>query len=241
MVCINRKQKGGGVLDSLMKPFTVSKYGNEMHARSLDPNHFLQGYSYVGPRTEVMLRDRIGDNIPLNDLDATAKDHDLAYLREKQEYERDHDKPKHMKNVWHADDVFINKAKNSRDDPIMGKISSKLIATKEGLEKTGLMDTKQFTGFGAEEEEINDPVARLRSIVQSEYKSEKKGKKKTQKGGVFPLVPIGIAIASAVGSKLAGDLYDYVKKKITGGGQKVPNHKTKKEKVEYLKEFVGKL
>ena len=71
MVCINRKQNGGSVLDSLMKPFTVSKYGQEMHARSLDPNHFLQGYSYVGPRTEVLLRDKIGDNIPLNDSKRT--------------------------------------------------------------------------------------------------------------------------------------------------------------------------
>ena len=30
MVCINRKQNGGGVLDSLMKPFTVQKYGTEI-------------------------------------------------------------------------------------------------------------------------------------------------------------------------------------------------------------------
>ena len=223
-----------------MKPFTVQKYGQEMHARSLDPNHFLQGYSYVGPRTEVSLRDKIGDNIPLNDLDATAKEHDLAYLREKREYEKDHDKQKHMKNVWHADDVFINKSKNSRNDPVMGKIASKLIATKENLEKAGVMDTKQFTGFGVPEEEIIDPVARLRTLVQKEYKTEKNGKK-IQKGGVFPLVPIAMAIGSAVAGKLAGDLYDFVKKKITGGGQKVPNHKTKKEKVEFLKEIVNSI
>ena len=159
-----------------MKPFAVSKYGQEMHSRSLDPNHFLQGYNYVGPRTEVLLRDKLGDNVPLNDLDTTAKEHDLAYLREKQGYERDHDKQKHMKNVWHADDVFVEKSRNSRNDPVMGKIASKLIATK-GLEKAGVMDTKQFTGFGvAEEEEIIDPVARLRDLVKSEYKTEKRVK-----------------------------------------------------------------
>ena len=244
MVCINRKQNGGGVLDSLMRPFTVSKYGQEMHSRSLDPNHFLQGYNYVGPRSELLLREKLGDDKPLNDLDATAKQHDYAYLREKQEYEKDHNKQKHMKNVWHADDVFIEKARNSRNDPVMGKIASKLIATKEGLEKAGVMDTKQFTGFGAaEEEEIIDPVARLRSLVQSEYKTEKKDKnKKLQKGGILPaLIPIGIAIGSALAGKITSDVYDFIKKKVTGGSYKMPIHKTKKEKVDFLKEFVNSI
>ena len=114
-----------------MRPFTVRRYGNEAHARSLDPHHFLQGYSYVGPRTEVLYRDKIGDNKPLNDLDATAKEHDFAYLREKEGYDRDHKKVKHMRNIHRADDVFINKAKNSRDDPIMGNVSSKLMSAKK--------------------------------------------------------------------------------------------------------------
>ena len=134
-----QRQRGGGVIDNLMRPFTVQKYGNEAHARSLDPNHFLQGYSYVGPRTEVLYRDKIGDNKPLNDLDATAKEHDFAYLREKEGYDRDHNKVKHMRNIHRADDVFINKAKNSRDDPIMGKVSSKLMSTKKILESANLL------------------------------------------------------------------------------------------------------
>lgn len=234
------RQHGGGVIDSLMKPFTVRKYGNEAHARSLDPAHFLQGYNYVGPRTEVLYRDKIGDNKPLNDLDATAKEHDFAYLREKEEYEKDHNKVKHMRNIHRADDVFIHKAKNSRDDPIMGKISSKLIATKEGLEKAGLMDTKRFSGFGAEEGSENaDPVARLRVLVQEQYKKDTK-KDKIQKGGVLPLVPIGIAVASALAGKLSGDLYDWIKSKITGSGMKVPYHKTKKQKIQFIKEVVNK-
>ena len=241
MVCINkRKINGGGVIDSLMSPFTVNKYGNERHARSLDPKHFLQGYSFVGPQTEIKLRDRIGDNIALNDLDRTAEVHDRSYLREKEEYERDHNKSKHIKNIHRADDIFINRAKNSRDDPIMGKISSRLIQTKKGLEQAGIMDTKTFSGFGAEEE-INDPVARLREMVKKEYKPEKKNGKKIKTGGILPLVPIGIAIASAIGSKLTGDLYDFIKSKVTGSGHKVPHLKTKKQRVEFVKEVVNKL
>ena len=190
MVCINRRNhNGGGVLDSLMKPFTVSKYGQEMHARSLDPKHFLQGYSYVGPRTEILLRDKLGDNVPLNDFDATAKEHDYAYLREKQGYERDHDKQKHIKNVWHADDVFINNAKNSRDDPAMGKIASKLISTKKRLEQSGLMDTKQFSGLVLKKNlKMLIPWHAFVTLFKKEYKTDtKKGKKVNNKKGVFCL------------------------------------------------------
>ena len=39
-----------GMMDSLLRPFTVSKYGNEMHSRSLDPKRFIQGYVYNGPK-----------------------------------------------------------------------------------------------------------------------------------------------------------------------------------------------
>ena len=241
MVCINkRKINGGGVIDNLMRPFTVNKYGDERHSRSLDPNHFMQGYTFVGPKTEVRYRDQIGDNIPLNDLDRTAEAHDRAYLREKEEYERDHNKPKHIKNVWHADDVFIDRARNSKDDPIMGKITSKLMATKKGLEVAQVLPTTTFSGFGAEEENT-DPVRKLREMVKKEYKVEKKNSKKVQEGGLAFLAPIGIAIASAVGSKLAGDLYDFIKSKITGSGYKVPHHKTKAKKVQFVKEIVNSI
>ena len=92
MVCYthsnSRFQQGSGIMDSLLRPFTVSKYGNEMHSRSLDPNHFLQGYTFNGPKTEVLLREKLGDDKALNDLDRAAKEHDYAYLREKSEYEK---------------------------------------------------------------------------------------------------------------------------------------------------------
>ena len=245
MVCYthsnSRFQQGSGLMDSLLRPFTVSKYGNEMHSRSLDPNHFLQGYTFNGPKTEVLLREKLGDDKALNDLDRAAKEHDYAYLREKSEYEKDHNKQKHINNIHRADDVFIDKAKNSRDDPIMGAVSSKLIAGKKKLEESGLLNTTQFSGFGAsEEEEISDPVARLRNLVEQEYKSETKHKK-TQKGGFLPLVPIATAVAGALASKLTSELYDFVKKKITSGGGKVPYHKTRKEQLEFLKEFIIRL
>ena len=113
MVCythsISRFQQVSGIMDSLLRPFTVSKHGNEMHSRSLDPNHFLQGNTFNGPKTEVLLREKVGDDKPLNDLDASAKEHDYAYLREKAEYEKDQDKQKHINNIHRADDYLFRK------------------------------------------------------------------------------------------------------------------------------------
>ena len=41
---VNKKiralQKGGSMMDTLMKPFTYEKYKGEHHARSLNPNTF---------------------------------------------------------------------------------------------------------------------------------------------------------------------------------------------------------
>ena len=241
MVCINsRKQKGSGVIDTLMKPFTVSKYGYEAHARSLDPNHFLTGYRFVGPRTELTLRKELHDDVPLNDLDETAKEHDYAYKKEKEEYMKDHDKSRHMKNIWHSDDVFIQKSKNSHDDPIVGNIASKLIQTKENLEKHQLMDTARFSGMGSEES--SDPVQRLRDLVKHQYKVQEKHNNKKQKGGfLIPLIPLATAALTALVTKAVPDIYDFVKKRLTGGGYKLKHHKTIKDKKDFLKEIVNQL
>ena len=103
----DREQQGSGIIDTFMSPFTVSKYGNEHHARSLDPKHLLSGYNYVGPGTEVLLRQKLHDDKPLNDLDSYAKTHDITYLNEKEAYNKDHDKQKHLNNIWKADEQFI--------------------------------------------------------------------------------------------------------------------------------------
>ena len=210
---VNRKIRGSGMMDPLMKPFTVDKYNiGERHARSLDPNHFLQGYNYVGPFTDLKYREQIHDDKPLNDLDAAARNHDYSYLKEDEEYARDHDKQKHINNVWKADDIFVERSKNSRDDPIVGNISSKLIATKESLWKSGVLDSKIFSGFGSKEEGLVDPVARLRNIVAQQYKTderkERKIEKNAQHGGSADLPVIG-----KVANELVKSLYNVINKK----------------------------
>ena len=117
-------------------------------------------------------------------------------------------------------------------------VSSKLIAGKKKLEEMG-MDTKIYSGFGTSEEpENNDPVARLRLLDVQECKAEKK---KVQKGGFLPLIPIATAASGALAAKITSELYDFVKKKISGSGIKIPNHKTKKEQLEFIKECIIRL
>jgi hypothetical protein len=224
MVAFNVKnQKGNGVLDTLMKPFTVERYAGEQHARSLDPHHFLQGYSYVGPHTQLKLREKLHDDVPLNDLDSFAKEHDYSYQREYDEYQKDHDRPQHLRNIWKADDEFVEHASNSRDDPIIGNLSAKLISAKENLEKKGILDTKKFEGFGK-----RDPTHRLKMIAM---------KQNDQEGGFAwaPLIPI---LAPILGS-LAGKAFDAIYNKIKGSGYSIPYHRTEKDRLEFLKKLIN--
>ena len=95
----NKNQKGCGILDNLLKPFTYEKYPNERHGYSLNPAHFMVPFSYNGPYTQVRLREQLHDDTPLDDLDSYAKAHDYAYLNEKEAYDKDHNRQKHINNI----------------------------------------------------------------------------------------------------------------------------------------------
>jgi len=71
--------------------------------------NIFKAVSYLGPHTAVLEREKRGDTQVVDDLDQCAKDHDYYYLKEKTEYEKDHDKQKHMANIWKADDDFVKK------------------------------------------------------------------------------------------------------------------------------------
>ena len=247
---------GSGVFDSLLKPFTAEKYPGERHARSLDPKHFLQGYNYVGPGTQVDLRDRVGDNKPLNALDRAAEKHDRAYIREKKGYDRDKNKAKHIRNVWTADDEFVDEAEGQDDDPVMGFATAKMIRGKEMAEKAGLLPTTTFEGFGEgeqeDEEDDVDPTKRLKKKIKKLMKkprkylsrnSRRRRRMKTmeQEGGLSPLViPVATALAPVAGDLLS-DLYGFIKKKITGQGINLNSLKNKKDKTEFMIEVLRKL
>ncbi len=163
-------QNNRGVFDVFLKPVTASKYGNERHAISLDPHHFLAGYNFAGPGTELKQREARHDDSPLNSFDAAAKTHDYAYAKEGREYAVDRDYNKHMEGVWNADKDFIkssflngydqNLAKATGSpaaglistfthggDPVMGTAAAVLMAGKMAAEKLGLMSSKSFSGI----------------------------------------------------------------------------------------------
>ena len=130
-----------------LNKITASKYSGEHHAISLDPRHFGEGYTFAGPGTNLTKREQLHDNVPLNSLDAAAKEHDYAYMKEATDYSRDNNKSKHMENVWNADKQFMNKSFLNKDDPIMGTVAAGMIGAKMMGEKLGLLDTKRFSGI----------------------------------------------------------------------------------------------
>lgn len=142
------RPQGFGAFDVLAKPFTANKYGEERHARSLDPWHLGQGYNFAGPGTELKTRAELGDDKPLNSLDRAAKEHDYAYAREGKGYNADWDVNKHMQNVWESDKEFMYKSFMNRDDPIMGTVASGMIGAKMLGEKLGLLSPETFSGIG---------------------------------------------------------------------------------------------
>ena len=143
----------------------------------------------------------------------------------------------------------------------MAKIAGKLIRTKENLEKMKILSSRVFEGFGTnpqvesdENESISDPAARLRQLVQSQYKNElrrsKKMKRRHHKGGSLTSTliekgtPIAVSALSSVASKLVGDIYDYNKSKFSKkkeGKGFVFNHKTIPQKQKLILEILQNL
>ena len=94
MVCFSQpnKQKGSGIIDSLMSKFTASVFPGEHHAYSLAPTTFGQPMSFMGPGTRVdLLLNPDGtqkpDSTPKNKSDYASYQHDLAYDRAKKHME----------------------------------------------------------------------------------------------------------------------------------------------------------
>ena len=75
-------------------------------------------------------------------------------------------------------------------------------------------------------------------MVQEHYKKEerKERKHKIQKGGVAPLLAIGLPVLGALASEIVKDIYGVVKKKMFGGELK---HKSVKSQKLFLKYFVN--
>ena len=49
----NKNQKGCGILDNFLKPFTYARYPNEQHAYSLVPATYGKPMEFMGPHTST--------------------------------------------------------------------------------------------------------------------------------------------------------------------------------------------
>ncbi|MGL5715883.1 MAG: hypothetical protein ACRCX2_22890 [Paraclostridium sp.] len=97
------------------------------------------------PGTHIKERLSRGDR-PINDLDEVSMNHDIDYMNSLEEYKRDRDHSKFMKNIHTADKKFIPKAYSSKDEPILGKIASGLMTTKMLGEKAHIIPSTLFSG-----------------------------------------------------------------------------------------------
>ena len=169
--------------------------------------------------------------------------HDLNYKHANDDYMKNPtsvNKKLQMQKVWDADDKFINAMNEDNEEP-MAPIAGKLIELKKTAEQLGAPTT--FSGFGAtDNEKIKkaDPIFKLKQLLQEHYKTEerKERKQKIQKGGIGPLLAIGLPVLGALASEIVKDIYGVVKKKMFGGKLK---HKSLKTQKFFLKYFVNSI
>ena len=102
---------------------------------------------------------------PINDLDSSARKHDIAYFNfAKALKENKISRPEFLGKIKQADAEFKQWARKSKDAPILGKISANLIGAKEIAEDL-FLPTKFFSGAG-------DPAHRLKKIVKNKKKEK---------------------------------------------------------------------
>jgi hypothetical protein len=147
---MTRDQIGAGVSDDIYEAYANlvgarQEYPGEKHAVTSGKTA-----NFLGPGTHIRTRLARGDK-PVNDLDNVAKSHDISYMNSLDRLKHTNDKKQFRAEIWKADNEFIDRAKRSKDDPVVGKVASGMIAAKMYAEKAGLMSTRQFSGAGRKE------------------------------------------------------------------------------------------
>lgn len=239
-----KTQNGNGLLcdDEVVKmerQNTREGYPGEKHGFSLCSR---VRYNYLGPGTNIQARLERKDP-PINDLDSFAKKHDTDYHNISREYKNNEiTRPEFISKIKLADEKFKEKAIQSKDAPILGKIASKMILAKEIGEDIGLINRSKFSGGNIQNkpDKVIKPADRLKKKVQKELKKnnkkniieikpDKENQQNQQNGGVLPM------LAGAILSGLASTVLDklinhFMENKKTGSG--IP--KTKKDKIQFL-------
>jgi hypothetical protein len=99
-------------------PLSRSLYPGEKHGVVLSGPYKGTTYNFLGPGTRIRERINRGDQ-PINDVDAAAKAHDLAYLRAKT-----------AADVVNADKAVIRAFEQATDDPVMARAAIRMMKIK---------------------------------------------------------------------------------------------------------------
>lgn len=102
-------------------------------------------YNFLGPGTKVETRTSRGDK-GINDLDDAAMIHDLDYLRLMRKLNRGGTVSK--REVRDVDDAFLNRIRESQDDPKMRALVLALFKAKYAGEDSGVIDYLKFVRGG---------------------------------------------------------------------------------------------
>lgn len=230
-------QKGYGTIEE--RQLTRPGFPGENHAFAIPS---MARYNYLGPGTRVDLRNERNDP-PINDLDKAAKKHDTLYFSNSKAYKSGQiTKPDFLGNVKRADAIFKEEARNSKDAPILGKISANLIGTKEIAEDL-FLPTSIFSGAGLKKLNkpiTTNPIENLQQLVKNNKNINSNGQheirmvNEVQDGGFLPVLA-GVALSSilsALTSTAVDKLVDYFSNKYQKGKGKEPINK--KDKIDYL-------
>ena len=241
---LRKQQYGKGITEE--RELTRPSFPGENHAIAFPS---LARYNYLGPGTRVDLRNERGDK-PINDLDMAASIHDNFYYKNAQEYKSGKiDKHQFIGNVKKSDSEFKERARKSKDAPILGKISANLIGAKE-ISESLFLPTSVFSGAGLKKLNNNNkepsPLENLHKLVNKSKKNSNgnieinmndvlKNENPQQDGGVIPILA-GIALSSilsALTGKAIDKLVDYFKNNDqTGKGISISENKI--NKISYL-------
>jgi hypothetical protein len=138
----------GKVLTEVAGAPATTLFPGEKHAMVLSgPLPKGTSYHWNGPGTAVKRRLAAGGDLAagINNIDLTAKAHDISYERIKTEFERTGDRPQSARDVRKADDIYMaGVRKNRLDDPKVAATALALFRAKELAEDSGQLDPLKF-------------------------------------------------------------------------------------------------
>jgi hypothetical protein len=155
-------------------------------------------------------------------VDGFARTHDINYMNALKDLKSGRVDKKGFKNKIHsADNVFINKIKNTKtDSPLTSGLARRLMQMKKGAEIAG-MPTSIFSGAGNPVRTAltkpSTPVDKLKSIAMKLAKS--KNKRPINMSGGF-IQAIAVPVVTSLVSSLAGSALSSLIGKLRGKGMK---------------------